>query len=113
MNKGEQHGKTCESKKRNTWEVIDNNAVFMNSDHTIVNRDGSRATGTGTGSHRVFYCGDDKPTKNSAWVGTVYLDGSDELMFIPADGVEHTADHLREIADLMDARADKADAAGA
>jgi hypothetical protein len=79
----------------NEWAVIDNNAIFVNSDGTIPCSSDGR-------THRVFNCGG-KQTENSGWVGTVYLDGGDEVMFIPSEnGVEHTAGHLREIADLMD-----------
>lgn len=103
------------NEEQNTWEVIDDSALFLNSDGNVVNRDGTSPSNDGP-SRRVFDCsGEQQPDENSGQVGTVYLDGDgDTLMFIPADGVEHTASHLREVADLMDGlKAAKANAAGA
>jgi hypothetical protein len=74
--------------EQNTWTVLDNNCIIGG---TVV--DGELVNAR-------------RPINDAEMcqLGTVYFDGGG-FMFRPEidNGVEHTADHLREIADLMDA----------
>lgn len=72
----------------NKWRVLDDNAILIGRviDGKLVNK-------------RRPINDDETPV-----LGEVYLNDGD-VMFIPETwrGIEHTSDHLREIADLMDA----------
>jgi hypothetical protein len=76
------------TEEQNTWTVLDNNCTIC----------GSVVDGKLVNVHR--------PTNDAEMppLGIVCFDGGG-FMFRPEidNGVEHTADHLREIADLMDA----------
>jgi hypothetical protein len=96
---------------KDKWVVVDNDAIFLNRDGNLVNRDGTLAIPDGK-QRRVFGCSDGIPGENSGFLGYVYFDG-ESFMFHSGweeEGAQHTSDHLREIADLMDSLAEKADA---
>jgi hypothetical protein len=98
--------------KKNEWVVVDNDAIFRNNDGDLINRDGTPSIPTGK-QRRVFGCGDRIPEENSGFLGLIHFYGDGLFTFDPATGVEHSSDDLREIADLMDSLAGKADAAKA
>ena len=76
--------------EKNEWKVLDDDAVLTTDAVTDINGK---------------LVNERRPTNDDETpvLGEVYLNEGD-VMFIPETwrGIEHTANHLREIADLMD-----------